>query len=132
MSEKAIPLQLETHADERGKLVVVEASRGVPFPVKRVFWVYDVPEGTGRGGHAHQFCQQLLVCVSGSCRVIAAGDAFTLDDPGKALYVPPGVYLDLEDWQPGTVLLVLCSHYYDEEDYAYQVSRLDTFATIAV
>jgi dTDP-4-dehydrorhamnose 3,5-epimerase-like enzyme len=132
MSEKAIPWLLDMHADERGKLVVVEASRGVPFPIKRVFWIYDVPEGTGRGGHAHQFCQQLLVCVSGACRVIAAGDAFTLDDPSKALYVPPGVYLDLEDWQPGTVLLVLCSHYYDEEDYAYQFPGLEEVVRVAV
>jgi dTDP-4-dehydrorhamnose 3,5-epimerase-like enzyme len=132
VSEKAITWHLEMHADERGKLVVIEASRGVPFPIKRVFWIYDVPEGTGRGGHAHQFCQQLLVCVSGGCRVIADGDSFNLDDPSKSLYVPPGVYLDLEDWQPGTVLLVLCSHYYEEEDYAYQVSGLEAFATIAV
>lgn len=128
-SEKAFVWQLETHADERGKLVVVEANRGVSFPIKRIFYVYDVPEGTRRGGHAHQLCQQLLVCVSGGCRVLAGGDEFALDEPDVALYVPPGVYLDLEDWQPGTVLLVLCSHYYDEEDYAYQVGA---FATIAV
>jgi hypothetical protein len=105
MTEKAIPFRLETHQDERGNLVVVEASRGVPFPIKRVFWIYDVPDGTSRGGHAHQFCQQLLVCASGACRVIAAGDSFDLNEPNKGLYVPPGVYLDLEDWQPGTVLV---------------------------
>jgi len=132
MTEKAIPWRLETHADERGKLVVVEANRGVPFPIKRVFWVYDIPDGETRGGHAHQFCQQLLICVSGGCRVIAGGNEYNLDEPSKALYIPPGVYLDLDGWQPGTVLLVLCSHHYEEEDYAYQVSGLEAVATITV
>ena len=130
MSEKAIPWRLGQHVDERGKLTVIEAYRGVPFPIRRVFWVYDVPDGTRRGGHSHQHCEQLLICVNGSCRVIANGDAFDLDEPDTGLYVPPGVYLDLEGWQPGTVLLVLCSHYYDEEDYAF--SGLETIATIAV
>jgi len=129
---KAIPWKLGRHVDERGALTVIEGNRGAPFPIKRVFWVYDVPDGTRRGGHAHQHCEQLLMCVSGSCRVTANGDEFVLDEPDTGLYVPPGVYLDLEDWQPGTVLLVLCSHYYDEEDYAYQVSGLETIASVTI
>lgn len=132
MTKRILPWRLAIHADERGSLVVAEANRDVPFSIRRVFWVYGVPDGTRRGGHAHKACQQVLVCVAGACRVVANGEDYALDEPGKALYVPPGVCLDLEDWRPGTVLLVLCSHYYDEEDYAYQVSGLEAFAPLAV
>lgn len=115
--EKAIPWRLEVRHDARGNLIVVEAERDVPFVIKRIFYVYGVPEGQSRGGHAHKACQQLLVCVNGYCRVTANGDEFWMAGPEKALYVPPGVRLDLDQWQPGTVLLALCSHKYDGEDY---------------
>lgn len=131
MVEKAITWHLDSHEDERGKLVVVEANRGVPFPIRRVFWIYDIPSTvTKRAGHAHQYCEQLLVCVFGACRVRANGDEFMLTNPNKALYVPPGVHIDLDLWEYDTVLLVLCSHHYDEEDY--EVSGIDDFAAVTV
>lgn len=117
MPAKAIPWCFEAHLDGRGSLTAVEAGRDVPFEIRRIFYVYDVPEGTRRGGHAHRVCEQVLVCLSGYCRVVADGDEFNLCGPTKALYVPPGVYLELDGWQAGTVLLVLCSHHYEEEDY---------------
>lgn len=128
------PWRLTAHQDERGSLVVAEANRDVPFPIRRVFWVYDVPEWETRGGHAHKACQQVLVCVAGACRVLANGHEYYLDDPGKALYVPPGVYLDLDNWRPDTVLLVLCSEHYESEDYveAYQVQRPDLAGLVTV
>lgn len=132
MSEKAIPWRLTVHADERGKLAVAEANRDVPFPIRRAFWIWDVPEWEMRGGHAHQACQQVLIAVSGACRVLASGDEYYLDEPDKALYVPPGVYLDLDNWRPGTVLLVLCSHYYESEDYEYQVSGFEAVVPVTV
>ena len=117
MPEKPIPFRLETHTDGRGSLVSIEGSRDVPFDIKRAFYVYGVPDGASRGGHAHHDCQQFLVCVSGGCRVIANGEEFNLLDPSRGLYVPPGIHLDLDQFTPGAALLVLCSHHYDEEDY---------------
>jgi dTDP-4-dehydrorhamnose 3,5-epimerase-like enzyme len=118
--ERATPWRFQAYSDQRGSLVVIEALRDVPFEIKRAFYVYDVPPDQVRGGHAHRACQQALVCVSGGCRVLAGGDEFQLCDPAKVLYVPPGVHLDLDKWQPGTVLLVLCSQHYDEEDYVIE------------
>ena len=70
--------------------------------------------------------------MAGSCRVTANGHEFNLDEPGKALYVPPGVYLDLDRWTPDAVLLVLCSHHYEEDDYEHQVSGVDTAELVEV
>ena len=111
--------RVPTFTDERGSLSVADAL-DVPFAVKRLFWVYDSDKN--RGGHAHKECEQMLFCVSGSIKVtmIEGGhsDHVRLDDPALALYIPTGVFVDYQ-MQKGAVLLVLCSHPHDPEDYVY-------------
>lgn len=109
------------HSDRKGDISVVENLKTVPFEVQRVYYLYDVPGGVGRGGHAHKALQQLIVAVSGSFTV-------TLDDgivkrsiflnrPYLGLLVRPGIWRVLEDFSSGSVCMVLASEKYNEEDY---------------
>lgn len=107
-------------ADPRGALTFVEAQRHVPFEIKRVFFVYDVPTGQSRGAHAHRRLHQFLICLSGSFDV-AVDDGESkrthhLNRPWKGLYVPPLIWVSVTNFDPGTVCLVLTSEYYDESD----------------
>ncbi len=109
------------HNDERGNLTVVENSKTVPFDVKRVYYLYDVPGGGSRGAHAHKNLQQLIVAASGSFDVtIDDGNVrrtFTLNRPYQGLLIVPGIWRDLNNFSSGSVCMVLASEKYDEEDY---------------
>ncbi len=100
---------------------MLEAAAWLPFPVVRLFWVYDVPTGEVRGRHAHREQEQFLICLSGSCRVSADDgrqrEEFLLDSPAKGLYLPARTWGEQWDHTPGTVLLVLVSGAYDRGDY---------------
>lgn len=115
---------LPTYQDERGNLTVAEAGLDCPFEVKRVFWTYNGDGSAMRGGHAHRQCQQVLVALQGSVKVTLMeaerrhSDHLRLDDPGQALYVPAETFVEYK-LRPGAVLLVLCSHGYDPEDFIY-------------
>lgn len=110
---------LETHTDARGRLVCVEAQRHVPFNLKRAFWISGVPAGATRGQHAHKKCEQLLIPVAGSLKVRLAGSEVTLDGKDRALYVAPYQRIEMTDFSPDCVLLVLASECYDPSDYVY-------------
>lgn len=92
-----------------------------PFPVKRVYWVYDTTPGVIRGKHSHKALRQLAVAVAGSCTFTleSAGgrSEVVLDDPTKGLLIGPGVWREMKDFSPGCVLTVLASLPYDESDY---------------
>ncbi len=107
--------------DARGNLTVIEAERHVPFAVKRVFYLYDVPPGETRGGHAHRQLEQVMVCVAGACRVeLDDGErkrCVRLDSPLRGLYVPPMVWEVETNFEPGSICLVLASDVYSEPDY---------------
>jgi acetyltransferase-like isoleucine patch superfamily enzyme len=107
--------------DLRGKLVAAEIEAFLPFRVKRFFMVHGVPGREVRGQHAHRTCHQFLVCVRGSCRVIADDGShrqeFLLDDPVTGVYLPPKTWGVQYDYSPDAVLLVLASHAYDPRDY---------------
>lgn len=116
------------HSDRRGNLTVVEngGSTGsptgtLPFDVKRVYYLYDVPGGESRGAHAHRDLEQLIVAVSGSFTVtIDDGNCkrtFFLNRPYQGLYVKPGMWRDLGDFSSGAVCMVLASEVYQAEDY---------------
>ncbi len=109
------------HSDRKGDLSVVENGNVVPFSVKRVYYLYDVPGGESRGGHAHKALYQLIVAASGSFSVILDDGKnkkiFDLKRPYQGLLVVPGIWRTLEDFSSGSVCMVLASERYDESDY---------------
>lgn len=109
------------HSDRKGNLSVVENGKTLPFDVRRVYYLYDVPGGENRGSHAHRKLEQLIVAASGSFRVtLDDGNvkrSFVLNRPYQGLYVKPGMWRDLEDFSSGAVCLVLASEPYDPNDY---------------
>ena len=121
----AIGRMIELHkiTDPRGNLTVAENMKGIPFNIKRVYWVYDVPGGEGRGGHAHKQLKQLLIAVSGSFHVTLDNgkeqQTYLLNHPYQALLIETGVWRTLDDFSSGAVCLVLASELYDEDDYIY-------------
>ena len=109
------------HSDRKGNISVVENNKDIPFEVKRVYYLYDVPGGESRGAHAHKELSQLIIAASGSFTVtLDDGNVkrtFLLNRPYQGLYVKPGIWRDLDDFSSGSVCLVLASHPYDEKDY---------------
>lgn len=110
-------LKLESHIDRRGDINVIEE---FPFPVKRVFWIYNVPVNEMRGGHAHKNLKQLLIAVSGAVLIKTGGKDYILGCPDTALYIPPQNMIRMTFLTEGTVLLVLASHKFDRNDYLYE------------
>ena len=109
------------HSPRKGDISVVENGITVPFDTKRVYYLYDVPGGVDRGGHAHKALKQLIVAASGSFTVVlddgSAKRSIALNRPYMGLYVVPGIWRDLEDFSSGSVCLVLASEKYDPADY---------------
>ena len=109
------------HSDRKGNISVVQNGETIPFDVKRVYYLYDVPGGESRGAHAHRELSQLIVAASGSFRVtLDDGNvkrSFVLNRPYQALLVNPGIWRDLDDFSSGAVLLCLASEHYDATDY---------------
>lgn len=107
--------------DPRGNLTVAEAHKHLPFAIKRAYWVYDVPGGESRGGHAHKQCREFIVALSGSFTVtIDDGknkNTFLLNHPWEGLLVETNMWRTLDDFSSGAVCLVLASDEYDEDDY---------------
>lgn len=108
--------------DARGSLTFVEDGDGrLPFDIKRVFWVYDVPSGAVRGSHANKVSRQLIVAVSGCFDVVLFDghqtQVFTLNRPYQGLYVPPGYWRTLDNFVTGSVCMILTSTLYDPDDY---------------
>lgn len=119
MNNKIIELPKIT--DPRGNLTVAEANKNVPFEIKRTYWVYDVPGGECRGGHAHKQCLEFIVAVSGSFHVTLDNgkekNTYLLNHPWQGLLVDTGVWRTLDDFSSGAVCMVLASEKFEEEDY---------------
>jgi len=109
------------HSPRQGDICVVENGITIPFDVKRVYCIYDVPSGAERGGHAHRDLKQLIVALGGSFTVVLDDGrekrSFFLNRPDRALYVAPGIWRVLGDFSSGSVCMVLASEKYDVEDY---------------
>ena len=107
--------------DRRGHITAVENHNEIPFDIKRVYYLYDVPSGEERGGHAHKELQQLIVAASGSFDVVVDDGTnkktFSLNRPNKGLYFPAGLWREINNFSSGATCLVLASHVYQEEDY---------------
>ena len=114
-------IELSKHHAPQGNISVVENGIDVPFEVKRVYYLYDVPGGESRGAHAHKELSQLIIAASGSFTVnLDDGEVkrtFLLNRPYQGLYVVPGIWRTLDDFSSGSVCMVLASERYDANDY---------------
>lgn len=113
-------IDIRKFTDNRGYLSVIEGGMDIPFEIKRIYYLYMVPEAA-RGAHAHRELQQLLVATSGSVDITLDDGkekkTFHLDRPWKGLLVVPGLWRDLDNFSGGTVLMCLASEHYEAEDY---------------
>ena len=114
-------IELPRLKNRAGNITVVNNNDNIPFEVKRVFYIYDIPGGEDRGAHAHKDCHQFLVAVSGSFEVEMDDGTnkrtITLNRPYYGLHIPPGIWAAEKGFSSGAVCLVLASHKYDEKDY---------------
>lgn len=114
-------IELNKHHAPQGNISVVENNKEIPFEVKRVYYLYDIPGGESRGSHAHKELSQLIIAASGSFTVtLDDGEvkrSFVLNRPYQGLYVVPGIWRTLDDFSSGSVCMVLASHGYDNNDY---------------
>lgn len=117
-------IDLPKIADPRGNLTFIEGERHVPFPIARVFYLYDVPGGAERGGHALRTCEQFLVAMSGSFDVIlddgSENKRIHLNRSYYGLYIPPMVWREMDNFSSGAVCLALASTPYQADDYYYE------------
>lgn len=108
-------------SDPRGNLTFVEGGQHIPFDIQRVYYLYDVPGGAERGGHAHKGLQQLIIAMSGSFDVVLDDGRekkrFHLNRSYSGLYVCPMIWRELDNFSSGSVCMVLASQRYDEDDY---------------
>jgi dTDP-4-dehydrorhamnose 3,5-epimerase-like enzyme len=120
-------IELSKINNRAGNITPVQENKDVPFDIKRVYYLYDVPSGETRGGHAHKGLYQLIVAASGSFDVVLDDGknkrTITLNRPNYGLYVTPYIWRELINFSSGSVLLVLASLKYDEDDYIRDYSN---------
>ena len=116
-------IHLPKISDPRGNLSIIEQIKQIPFEIKRVHWVYDVPGGESRGGHAHKKLRQFVIALSGSFHVTLDNGyerkTVLLNHPWQGLLIDTNIWRTLDDFSSGGVCLVLASEHYDEDDYIY-------------
>jgi hypothetical protein len=114
-------LPLSKIHNRAGNITIIEGDNDVPYPIKRIYYLYDIPGGETRGGHAHKELYQLIVAASGSFDVLLDDGknkkVVTLNRPNYALMVVPGIWRELFEFSSGAICMVLASHKYDENDY---------------
>lgn len=114
-------ITFDKHHHPNGNLSVVENGSPVPFDIKRVFYIYDVPGGEERGGHSHKELQQVILAISGSFDVLIDDGVnqrtITLNRPYQGILIAPGIWSQQLNFSSGSVCLVLASDHYDEDDY---------------
>ncbi len=118
---KCMMVDLPKISDPRGNLTFIEGNRQVPFDIQRVYYLYDVPGGSERGGHAHKALHQLIIAISGSFDVVIDDGKekkrLHLSRSYNGLYVCPMIWRELDNFSSGSVCMVLASNKYDESDY---------------
>ena len=114
-------INFDIKGDERGSLISLEENKNVPFEIKRVYYIFNTVEGIRRGFHAHKKLKQLLVSVSGSCKILLddgkSKEEISLDNPNKGLLIESMIWHEMFDFSPDCVLMVLANEVYDESDY---------------
>ncbi len=118
---QVIKYAFQQHGDDRGMLVALEEYSDIPFEIKRVYYMYDTKPEVHRGFHAHKNLQQILVCIHGSCKILLDNGkekkVVSLEKPYEGLYVSNDMWREMYDFSEDSVLLVLASEPYREEDY---------------
>lgn len=127
-------IDFQDRIDERGGLVIAEAFKEIPFEIRRVFYLFNIPDEKSRGAHAHRECHQVLIAPSGHFTV-EVDDGINrrrilMDDPLKGLYIPPCIWASELLFEPGAVCLVLASDNYDESDYIRSYDDYLSFRSI--
>lgn len=121
-------LSLKKISDRRGNLTVIESQKDIPFEIKRIYYIYDVPGGESRGGHAHKNLEQIIIALSGSFDIkVDDGKerkTFSLNRAYYGLYVPNMIWREIDNFSSGSVCLTLASDYYKESDY---IRKYDEF-----
>ena len=121
MNEKAQLIQLPKHLDSRGNLSVIEEMKDIPFKIERSYWIYDVPGGENRGGHAYRENVEFIVAMSGSFDVVLDDGSekkkFSLNRSYYGLLVPKGMWREMENFSTNSVAFILSSTKYDPDDY---------------
>lgn len=114
-------VNLVSHGDSRGQLIAIEEYDEIPFMIKRVYYIYDTNSDVTRGCHAHRTLKQLLVCVSGNCKIRLddgkESQIVLLDKPNEGILICDTIWREMFDFSKDAVLLVLASEIYDEKDY---------------
>lgn len=128
-------ISFKIHGKEQGSLISVEENKDVPFQIKRVYYVYGTPNGVTRGRHAHKSLEQVIICVHGSCRIKLDNgreqEIITLNRPDEGLYISHAIWREMFDFSPETVLMVLASQLYAEDDYIRDYEKFREFVKIA-
>lgn len=133
MKEEANVIQLPRFLDRRGNLSVIEEEQTVPFDIARTYWIYDVPGGEKRGGHAYRTNRELIVALSGSFDVtvddgLGNRRTFRLSRSYYGLYIPAGVWREMSDFSTNSVAMVVASEPYDRNDYIESFSKFKSYA----
>jgi dTDP-4-dehydrorhamnose 3,5-epimerase-like enzyme len=119
--------------DYRGNLSFIEENRQLPFKIKRVYYLYDVPAGATRGGHAHKALHQMVIALSGSFEIVVDDgyekNSFFVNRPHYGVYIPPKIWRELTNFSSNSVALSLVSELYDESDY---IRDYDEFKRLAI
>jgi len=119
--EKCVLIDLPKITDPRGNLTFIEGGRHIPFEIRRAYYLYDVPGGAERGGHAHKELHQLIIAISGSFDITVDDGRnkkrIHLNRPYYGLYICPMIWRELDNFSSGSVCMVLASNVYDEDDY---------------
>jgi WxcM-like, C-terminal len=125
-------VELPRVQDARGNLTFIESDRHIPFQIKRVYYLYDVPGGEARGGHAHKQLQQFIIAANGSFDAILddglSKERYRLNRSYYGLYIPSMVWRELDNFSSGSVCLVLASEYFNEQDYIRDHDAFKKFA----
>jgi dTDP-4-dehydrorhamnose 3,5-epimerase-like enzyme len=114
-------IQLPKIGNRNGFITAINNGTELPFSIRRVFYLYDIPAGESRGSHAHRECHQFLIAASGSFEVMVddgrVKKTFSLNQPELGLHIPPGIWASEQNFSAGSICLVMASHIYAEEDY---------------
>jgi len=121
-------LDFHIFGDERGSLISLESNKNIPFEIKRVYYIFDTKKDVIRGKHAHKNLQQILIAVSGSCKVLVDNKKdkkiYELNSPCKGLLIQNNVWREMFEFSSDCVLMVLASDYYNKDDYIFEYENI--------